>query len=127
MDRLAALARAESWTHEEFLAASLQREVAARDSQGGKGRTRAAPFPARNSLEEFGFDHARGLNGSEFGASFPVTSGFGVAMCAAQLCRAKFADNTQPLRDQLDSAVSCIPGAQLAASLSHWRFDPVGV
>src|ERR1700756_3371339 len=59
--RLAARARAESWTHEEFLAACLQREVAARESHGGEGRIRAARFPARKSLEEFDFGHARGL------------------------------------------------------------------
>ena len=59
--RLAGRARAESWTHEEFLAACLQREVAARESHGGEGRIRAARFPARKSLEEFDFDHARGL------------------------------------------------------------------
>ena len=61
VDRLAERARAESWTHEEFLAACLQREVAARESHGGEGRIRAARFPARKSLEEFDFDHARGL------------------------------------------------------------------
>ena len=59
--RLAERARAESWTHEEFLIACLQREVAARDAQGGEGRIRAARFPARKSLEEFDFDHSRGL------------------------------------------------------------------
>jgi DNA replication protein DnaC len=59
--RLAARARAESWSHEEFLVACLQREVAARESHGGEGRIRAARFPARKSLEEFDFDHARGL------------------------------------------------------------------
>lgn len=59
--RLADRARAESWTHEEFLVACLHREVAARDSHGGEGRIRAARFPARKSLEEFDFDHARGL------------------------------------------------------------------
>jgi DNA replication protein DnaC len=59
--RLAERARAESWTHEEFLAACLQREVAARESHGGEGRIRAARFPARKALEEFDFDHARGL------------------------------------------------------------------
>ena len=59
--RLAERARAENWTHEEFLAACLQREVAARESHGGEGRIRAARFPARKSLEEFDFDHARGL------------------------------------------------------------------
>jgi DNA replication protein DnaC len=59
--RLAERARTESWTHEEFLAACLQREVAARESHGGEGRIRAARLPARKSLEEFDFDHARGL------------------------------------------------------------------
>lgn len=59
--RLAERARAENWTHEEYLAACLQREVSARESHGGEGRIRAARFPARKSLEEFDFDHARGL------------------------------------------------------------------
>src|ERR1700756_5552690 len=59
--RLADRARTESWTHEEFLVACLQREVSARESHGGEGRIRAARFPARKSLEEFDFDHARGL------------------------------------------------------------------
>ncbi len=59
--RLAERARTESWTHEEFLAACLQREVSARESHGGEGRIRAAKFPARKSIEEFDFDHARGL------------------------------------------------------------------
>ena len=59
--RLAERARAESWTHEEYLVACLQREVSARESHGGEGRIRAARFPARKSLEEFDFDHARGL------------------------------------------------------------------
>src|SRR6476620_9767026 len=59
--RLAERARAESWSHEEFLIACLHREVSARDSHGGEGRIRAARFPARKSLEEFDFDHARNL------------------------------------------------------------------
>src|SRR6201991_2857674 len=59
--RLAERARAESWTHEEFLVACLQREVSARESHGGEGRIRAARFPSRKSWEEFDFDHARGL------------------------------------------------------------------
>ena len=60
--RLADRARESSWTFEEFLAACLQREVSARESHGGEGRIRAARFPARKALEEFDFDHARGLN-----------------------------------------------------------------
>jgi DNA replication protein DnaC len=59
--RLAERARSESWTHEEYLTACLQREVAARDAHGGEDRIRAARFPARKSIEEFDFDHARGL------------------------------------------------------------------
>jgi DNA replication protein DnaC len=59
--RLADRARTEGWSHEEYLVACLQREVAAREAHGGEGRIRAARFPARKSLEEFDFDHARGL------------------------------------------------------------------
>ncbi|WP_306819929.1 IS21-like element helper ATPase IstB [Streptomyces sp. CA-210063] len=60
-DRLAERATAASWTHQEYLAACLQREVAARESHGGEGRIRAARFPARKTLEEFDFHHLRGL------------------------------------------------------------------
>jgi DNA replication protein DnaC len=45
-ERLAERARSESWTHEEFLAACLEREVAARQSNGGEIRIRAARLPA---------------------------------------------------------------------------------
>src|SRR5215475_13648899 len=61
VSRLAERARAESWSHEEFLVACLQREVSARESHGGEGRIRAARFPSRKSIEEFDFDHARSL------------------------------------------------------------------
>ena len=61
VERLAERARAESWAHEEFLAACLQREVAAREAHGAEGRIRAARFPARKSLEEFDFEHQRSL------------------------------------------------------------------
>jgi hypothetical protein len=59
--RLAEQARAESWSHEEFLAACLQREVSARESHGGEGRIRAARFPARKALEDFDYDYQRSL------------------------------------------------------------------
>jgi DNA replication protein DnaC len=61
VQRLAERARAESWSHEEFLAACLQREVSARESHGGEGRIRTARFPARKALEDFDFDHQRSL------------------------------------------------------------------
>src|SRR5213082_2674495 len=61
VERLAERARAETWTHEEFLAACLQREVAARESHGGEERIRAARFPARKALEDFDYEHQRSL------------------------------------------------------------------
>jgi DNA replication protein DnaC len=61
VDRLADRARTEGWSHEEFLGACLEREVAARQSNGGEIRVRAARFPARKTIEEFDFDHQRSL------------------------------------------------------------------
>lgn len=59
--RLAEQARENGWTHEEYLAAFLSREVAARESSGAEARARATGFPARRSLEDFSFDHQPGL------------------------------------------------------------------
>src|SRR5919112_4005355 len=59
--RLADQAREGGWTHEEYLAAVLSREVAAREASGAETRARAAGFPARKSLEDFSFDHQPGL------------------------------------------------------------------
>jgi DNA replication protein DnaC len=59
--RLGERARAEGWSHEEYLAACLEREVAARQSHGGEARVRAARFPARKGLEEFDFEHQRSV------------------------------------------------------------------
>ena len=55
VERLAERARADAWTHEDFLAACLEREVSARQSHGGDARTRSARFPARKSLEDLDF------------------------------------------------------------------------
>jgi DNA replication protein DnaC len=51
--RLADHARDAGWTHEEYLAAVLDREVAARNASGAQLRIRAAGFAARKALEEF--------------------------------------------------------------------------
>ncbi len=59
--RLGERARADGWSHEEYLAACLEREVAARQSHGGEARIRAARFPARKGLEEFDFEHQRSV------------------------------------------------------------------
>src|SRR5919201_4043437 len=59
--RLGERARSEGWTHEEFLAACLEREVAARQDHGGEGRIKAARFPSRKTLEDFDYTHQRSL------------------------------------------------------------------
>ena len=59
--RLGEQAREAGWTHEEYLAAVLQREVSAREGSGSEIRIRAAGFPGRKSIDEFIFDHQPGL------------------------------------------------------------------
>jgi len=54
--RLADQARDAGWTHEDYLAAVLEREVSARNASGAELRTRAAGFPARKTLEDFDWD-----------------------------------------------------------------------
>jgi DNA replication protein DnaC len=61
VERLAERARTDGWTHEEFLAACLEREVAARQDHGGEARVRAARFPARKTIEDFDFGFQRSL------------------------------------------------------------------
>lgn len=45
--RLAAQARDAGWTHEDYLAAVLEREVSARNASGAESRIRAAEFTSR--------------------------------------------------------------------------------
>lgn len=54
--RLADQARDAGWTHEDYLAAVLDREVSARNASGARLRIRAAGFPAHKALEDFDFD-----------------------------------------------------------------------
>ena len=54
--RLADHARDAGWTHEEYLAAVLDREVAARNASGAQLRIRAAGFGAKKTIEEFDWD-----------------------------------------------------------------------
>jgi DNA replication protein DnaC len=54
--RLADQARDAGWTHEDYLAAVLDREVSARNASGAQLRIRGAGFPARKTLEDFDFD-----------------------------------------------------------------------
>ena len=61
IDRLADRARSEGWSHEQFLAACLEREVTARAAHGGELRVKAAKFPARKSLDDFDYTHATSI------------------------------------------------------------------
>src|SRR5215213_1772807 len=63
--RLAAQAKDSGWTHEDYLIAVLDREVAARNASGAQLRIRAAGFPAHKTFEEFNFDHQPGIRRDE--------------------------------------------------------------
>src|SRR5881227_2005685 len=54
--RIADQARDAGWTHEDYLAAVLEREVSARNASGAQLRIRAAGFGAVKTLEDFDFD-----------------------------------------------------------------------
>nr|WP_281245855.1 ATP-binding protein [Pseudonocardia oroxyli] len=58
---LADQARDENWSHEEYLAAVLQRQVAERESAGTTMRIRTAHFPAVKTIEDFNLDHLPSL------------------------------------------------------------------
>ena len=51
-EELAEQARDETWSHEEYLAAVLQRQVAERESAGTTMRIRTAHFPAVKTIED---------------------------------------------------------------------------
>ncbi|RPE27199.1 hypothetical protein EDD90_10900 [Streptomyces sp. Ag109_O5-1] len=55
-EELAELARDQNWSHEEYLAALLQRRVADRESKGTTMRIRTAHFPQVKTLEDFTLD-----------------------------------------------------------------------
>ena len=58
---LAERAREGGWGYEEYLAAVLSEEVAARESHGGAARIKAARFPQVKTLDDFDFGFARSL------------------------------------------------------------------
>ncbi len=115
IERLADRARTKTWSYEEFLAACLQREVSARESHGGEGRIRAARFPSRKSLEEFDFDHARGLKRdtiAHLGTLDFVTLAIGIAIRACQAGHRvlfKLVNFRLPTPDQFSVAVDIVP------------------
>lgn len=58
---LAEQARDENWSHEEYLAALLQRQVADRECRGTVMRIRTAHFPQVKTMEDFNLDHLPSL------------------------------------------------------------------
>lgn len=60
-ETLADQARTSNWSHEEYLAAVLERQVADRESAGAMMRIRTAHFPAIKTLEDFNLDHLPSL------------------------------------------------------------------
>jgi len=50
-------ARQQGWSHEEYLAAVLGRQVASRAANGTRMRIAAAHFPAVKTIEDFTFNH----------------------------------------------------------------------
>lgn len=59
--RLGDHTRTDGWSHEQYLAAVLDREVSARDVSGGSLRITAAGFPTRKTIEDFAFDQQPSL------------------------------------------------------------------
>ena len=60
-ERLAERARSQEWTHQEFLAACLEREVSAHQTNGGELRIKAARLPTRKTIKDFDFTLQRSL------------------------------------------------------------------
>ncbi|MFD8888786.1 ATP-binding protein [Streptomyces erythrochromogenes] len=58
---LAEQAHDQNWSHEEYLAALLQRQVADRESKGTMMWIRTAHFPQVKTLEDFNRDHLPSL------------------------------------------------------------------
>src|SRR4051812_20293998 len=58
---LADTARDANWSHEEYLTAVLERQVADRESAGNMMRVRTAHFPAIKTLDDFNLEHLPGL------------------------------------------------------------------
>src|SRR4029453_19048261 len=58
---LADTARDANWSHEEYLTAVLELQVADRESAGNMMRVRTAHFPSIKTLEDFNLDHLPSL------------------------------------------------------------------
>jgi DNA replication protein DnaC len=66
--RIADTARTGHWSYEEYLAAVLEREVAARNASGARLRIVAAGFPALKTAEEFDFTTQTAITHAHYAA-----------------------------------------------------------
>ncbi|WP_435840400.1 ATP-binding protein [Streptomyces chartreusis] len=71
--------RDEGRSREKYLAARLEREVAACDSDGAAGRIRTVRFPSRKSLEEWDYGHQQSVKRK-------VIAHLGTLACVAGEC-----------------------------------------
>ena len=62
-EQLASQARQQQWSHEEYLLAVLERQLADREAAGTLMRTRTAHFPAIKTLEDFNTSYLPSLRG----------------------------------------------------------------
>ena len=58
---IAVQARDLGWSHEEYLAAVLERQNSEREASGAMMRIKTAHFPAIKTLEDFNYDHLPSL------------------------------------------------------------------
>jgi len=66
--RIADTARTNHWSYEEYLAAVLEREVAARNASGARLRITAAGFPAIKTAEDFDFSTQTAITHTDYAA-----------------------------------------------------------
>ncbi|SCY75889.1 hypothetical protein SAMN02799641_02863 [Rhodococcus erythropolis] len=108
--RLADQARSDGWSHEDYLAAVLSREVTARESSGTQNRIRLAGLPTRKSLEECNFDDQPSLSREmwhiwELESSTVRGGGFARAVRVGRFEYVQTGETTL-LRETIDAAVA---------------------
>jgi IstB-like ATP binding protein len=118
VERLAERARSDGWTHEEFLAACLEREVAARQDHSGEGRIRAARFPARKTLDNVAFIYQHSLKRD-------AITHLGTLDFAAERANVVFLGPRGTCKTHLAIGIS-IPGPAKPATASRSRPRPSG-
>ena len=75
--RLAERARSQEWTHQEFLAACLERGASAHQTNSGELRIKATRFPTHKTIKDFDFTFQRSLKQDTMG-HLVVCRGFGL-------------------------------------------------